>query len=209
MRLAELDILDVWNAAGGGPLRAKRGRAFWRNGDGWNISLDQERGTWYDHRDARGGGSLALVETAFGCGRQAALGWLETNCGLDPLRPQSPEGRRVWTHSRSRAEQTAERVIHWHTALLRTLEKAKLTSFQRYLGHPDGQAERNWADACQRLFNTQDLVGAKLLGAYRDAVEHDSTSVERLICDARQEVRSAVLYTRLMVAMIAVSEVTE
>lgn len=104
MNLAELDILSVWNAAGGGPLRGKRGRAFWRNGDGWNVSLDRERGTWYDHRDARGGGSLALVETAFGCDRRTALEWLETNCGLDPTRPVPPTRRRTYRHELDDAE---------------------------------------------------------------------------------------------------------
>lgn len=43
MNLTELDILDVWNAAGDGQLRGRRGQAFWRNGNGWNISLDRER----------------------------------------------------------------------------------------------------------------------------------------------------------------------
>jgi hypothetical protein len=209
MKLAEIGILDVWNAAGGGPLRGRRGRAFWRDGDGFSVALDPAKDTWFDFRDGRGGGALALVETAVGCDRRTALQWLEANCGLDSARSRFPEGRRVWTHSRSRAEQTAEHVIHWHTALLRTLEKAKLTSFQHYLGHTDDQAERHWADACQRLFNAQQLVGSKLLGAYRHAVEHDSASVEGLICDARREVRSAVLYTALMVATIAASEVPQ
>jgi hypothetical protein len=104
MNLAKLDILEVWNAAGGGPLRGKRGRAFWRNGDGWNISLDRERGTWYDHRDARGGGSLALVETALGCDRRTALQWLEANCGLEPARSQSPGEHRTYRHELDDAE---------------------------------------------------------------------------------------------------------
>jgi len=104
MRLSELKILDVWSAAGGGPLRRNRGQAFWRNGDGWNISLDLERGTWYDHRGGRGGGSLALVETALGCDRQAALRWLETNCGLDPMRRVSPTGVRTYRQELDDAE---------------------------------------------------------------------------------------------------------
>jgi hypothetical protein len=85
-------------------LRGKRGRAFWRNGDGWNVSLDLERGTWYDHRDARGGGSLALVETALGCDRRSALQWLAANCGLEPARPVSPTGHRTYRHELDDAE---------------------------------------------------------------------------------------------------------
>ena len=39
MRLADLRIRDVWRALGGGPLRHGYGRAFWRDGDGWNVRL--------------------------------------------------------------------------------------------------------------------------------------------------------------------------
>jgi hypothetical protein len=104
MKLAELDILEVWKAAGGGPLRGRRGKAFWRDGDSCSVSLDRSKGTWYDHRDARGGGSLALVETAFGCDRRTALRWLEANCGLDPTRPVSPTQHRTYRVELDEAE---------------------------------------------------------------------------------------------------------
>jgi hypothetical protein len=104
MKLAELDILEVWNAAGGGPLRSKRGKAFWRSGDSYSVSLDPAKGTWYDHRDARGGGSLALVETALGCDRRTALRWLEANCGLDSTQPLSPNVHRAYKYEREEAE---------------------------------------------------------------------------------------------------------
>ncbi len=80
--LGELDIVSVWSMLGGGPLRGKRGQAFWRNGNGYNIALNPLKGTWYDYRDARGGGILALVETVLCSSRSSALQWLEQNCGL-------------------------------------------------------------------------------------------------------------------------------
>jgi hypothetical protein len=80
--LGELDIVSIWSMLGGGPLRGKRGQAFWRNGNGYNIALNPAKGAWYDHRDARGGGILALVETVLGGSRSSALQWLEENCGL-------------------------------------------------------------------------------------------------------------------------------
>jgi hypothetical protein len=104
MKLAALDILEVWSAAGGGPLRGKRGQAFWRNGDSYSVSLDPAKGTWFDFRDARGGGSLALVETALGCDRRTALQWLEANCGLDRTRPLSPAEYRTYQQERDDAE---------------------------------------------------------------------------------------------------------
>jgi len=104
MKLAELDILEVWDAVGGGPLRGKRGQAFWRAGDSYSISLDPAKGTWFDFRDGRGGGSLALVETALGCDRRTALQWLEANCGLNPTRSVSPTERRTYRQELDDAE---------------------------------------------------------------------------------------------------------
>jgi hypothetical protein len=90
VRLTEINIGEVWQALGGRALRGRRGNAFWRDGDSYSVSLDVAKGTWFDFRDARGGGSLALVETALGCDRRTALQWLEANCGLDPTQSLSP-----------------------------------------------------------------------------------------------------------------------
>lgn len=90
MTLASVRLLDVWSALGGGPLRGKRGQAFWRDGDSFSVAIKAEEGTWYDHRDGRGGGALALVETALGYTRSSAIQWLEKNCGLDARRSLSP-----------------------------------------------------------------------------------------------------------------------
>ena len=48
-------ILSVWNAPGGGPLRHGRGMAFWRDGDGYNIALNEAKGCYYDHAHGQGG----------------------------------------------------------------------------------------------------------------------------------------------------------
>lgn len=90
MQLGDIPILDAWYALGGGPLRGRRGEAFWRGGDGYSVALDRERNTWYDFRDSVGGGVLKLVEVALRCDRRSALRWLETNCGLDARRPPTP-----------------------------------------------------------------------------------------------------------------------
>ncbi len=93
MTITELDIVAVWHALGGGPLRGNRGQAFWRGGDTRNVALDAARGTWFDYRDGKGGGALSLVEIALCCSRAAALRWLEENCGLDSRRSFSHEER--------------------------------------------------------------------------------------------------------------------
>jgi hypothetical protein len=94
LTLAGLDIRDVWRALGGAQLRGKRGRAFWREGDGYNITVDHAKGFFYDHRDGRGGGILDLVELALGIDRRDAICFLERRCGLEGRRRSHAEWQR-------------------------------------------------------------------------------------------------------------------
>ena len=48
--ITSVRITDVWAALGGGPLRQRRGQAFWRDGDGYNVSLNDDKGCWHDFR---------------------------------------------------------------------------------------------------------------------------------------------------------------
>lgn len=93
MQLGDIPILDAWHAVGGGPLRGNRGKAFWRDGDGYNVALNLTKNTWYDFRDNVGGGALRLVEVALPCDKRDALSFLEAHCGLDPRRPLTQRER--------------------------------------------------------------------------------------------------------------------
>lgn len=117
MKLASIPILQVWYALGGGELRGNRGQAFWRCGDGYSVSLKAERGTWYDFRDGRGGGVLALVQTVLHCDRPVALAWLETNCGLDGRVALSPEQRRDYARAMEVVPALAERLTDFARGL--------------------------------------------------------------------------------------------
>ena len=66
MTVTALDILHVRRLLGGGELRGKRGRAFWRNGDGYNVSLDQVKGVFYD-RISRPGTRLGRLISSVVC----------------------------------------------------------------------------------------------------------------------------------------------
>jgi hypothetical protein len=54
-------ITEVWAALGGGEIRRGRGRAFWRDGQRFNISLSDDKGAYFDHARGEGGGILDLV----------------------------------------------------------------------------------------------------------------------------------------------------
>jgi hypothetical protein len=85
----------VWTALGGGEMSRNRGRAFWRNGDGFSVAIDSEKNVWYDFRDSRGGGLLDLVQVVRGCSRASALRWLSVHSDLasDSLVPRKELAR--------------------------------------------------------------------------------------------------------------------
>jgi len=116
MTLDQLNILNVWAALGGSELRGKRGRAFWRDGDGLNVSLNTDKNTWYDFRDARGGGMLALVEHVLNCERATALDWLQKHCGLDDLK-LTPGQRRNRAELDQKANLLAQRLCDFQRGL--------------------------------------------------------------------------------------------
>jgi hypothetical protein len=129
MKLAYIPLLKVWSALGGGELRGKRGKAFWRRGDGYSIALDAAKGTWFDHRDARGGGVLALVETALGCDRRTALQWLQGQGFIDP-RTLTREQHREYARRRGTAGRVALDIARWREGFTVELNARKLAAAQ-------------------------------------------------------------------------------
>ncbi len=83
------NVADVIRNLGGPEVNQGRCRAFWRGGDGRNISVDGER--WFDHVGGRGGGPLQLAETVLGDaeGRR----WYQERYGRVLCRPKA--ARRV------------------------------------------------------------------------------------------------------------------
>jgi len=75
-------ISEVWAGLGGGPLRHGRGRAFWRDGDGHNVSLSNQKQTFYDFASGAGGGVLDLIQLVRDCSRRDALRWLADYAGV-------------------------------------------------------------------------------------------------------------------------------
>lgn len=79
------NIVQAWAALGGPKLRGNHGQAFWRNGDGYNVALDAERGLWYDHVANQGGDVVALVQTVRQCSFRDAIEWLADFTGIDHI----------------------------------------------------------------------------------------------------------------------------
>jgi hypothetical protein len=76
------NIQHVWAALGGAELRYGRGRAFWRDGDGWSVAIDVDKGVWFDHAGGTGGDLVELVRTVRQCSFREAAAWLATFAGI-------------------------------------------------------------------------------------------------------------------------------
>lgn len=129
--LEKASIEEVWNALGGGPLRSKRGRAFWRNGDGLNVSLNHESKTWRDFVSGEGGGILRLIEVATGKSRGEAAEWLIAFAGVSD-RPLSKREAMERSERRERAEVEADDLLGWRQRLIDNLASESAKCWARY-----------------------------------------------------------------------------
>jgi hypothetical protein len=184
-RIEDLDILQVWMAAGGAPLRGTRGRAFWRDGDGYNVQLYPDTGTWRDFTTSTGGGILALVEIAIGGDRRAALEWLGYNFGIATGGSYSPAERAEFARRRQAARAAAERLIERRDEAfnqIREAKRKKLEEYHRINGEAYqtediellAKAEDVWAE-----LEALDDQGDKLL------TETDAAKLERMLSERR------------------------
>jgi hypothetical protein len=151
---AAVSIDAVWTRLGGGPLRKGRGKAFWRAGGDFNVSVNQAKGLWYDFRDQSGGGVLQLIEVVLGCDRRGAIRWLVESFSL-PIeldRPLTAIERQQYQN----AIKEAERFLKWRRDRLLELRGRRNYWLNLYhcalrkiitygLDHPLGEF---WSDGC-------------------------------------------------------------
>jgi hypothetical protein len=128
--------------------------ATWRGGDGWNVSLDDNRGLWHDFVADEGGGVLDLIMRIRGGSRAEALRWAADSAGV-PMNegPPSPDERRRWAEERRQVEIKLPEARYWKRSAIDMAEEAlanlKAALFARDQHQPD-------ADEIYRL--TQQLI---------------------------------------------------
>jgi hypothetical protein len=170
--IAATTISKVWVGLGGDEPRHNRGKAFWRDGHGQNVSLDDAKGVWHDHKDGAGGGVLDLIQKARGCTRVEALKWLADFAGI-PLDEQhsTPAERRRYTEQRDDARRVAREIGYWRRAAILELNEAKLID-------DDSPRWRSAASLCHSLENgSADDVARE----WRRCLGEDEPNVRRLI----------------------------
>lgn len=150
--ISRVCISDVWQALGGDPPKRGRARAFWRDGDGLNVSLSDDKDAWYDFRDNAGGGVLDLVQCVQKCSRQAALKWLADFAGIYLQDSAWTDGeRRDYGRRRELAEHEARELVWWRDGLLEVLRQQRDQYFHTYhaakrflLSHSVHESEGDW-----------------------------------------------------------------
>jgi hypothetical protein len=126
-----LSIFDIYRVLGGGEVRHGRGRAFWRNGSGFNVALNAAKGVWYDFVTNEGGGILRLVEVALGCDRKAAFQWLADFAGV-PFRHLTAKEQHDYARRRNAAKAEAAALVAWREQMIDALVAHRDLAFELY-----------------------------------------------------------------------------
>ncbi len=175
--LAGVRITDAWVALGGGPLRHRRGTAFWRHGDGFNVSLSDQKGCWHDFVTGEGGGVLDLVQKVRDCDRKGALRWLADFAGV-PLdsKPLTAAQKRDYARARRGAKPLARAALWWWQAWLSELEDRKRECF-----HAASVDTEKLAATASLLYRLQNLSPDAIVQHYLHARAADPHGTRQLV----------------------------
>lgn len=156
---------EIWTALGGPRIQGRRAKAFWRNGDGLNISLNLDKGVWYDWAEGIGGGPIALVERVNNCDRKEAILWIKRTFGLDHLDP-------------GRERKVDYRPVRWRAAKIRELEQEKIAG---EIEAEAGKSDMRWHMASQELYAITCLSGMKLIAVFHAEHARNPHEAMRLV----------------------------
>lgn len=178
--LNAVKIVDVYTCLTGcTPKRSGgcyRGKATWRNGDGFNVSLDNDRGVWHDFATDDGGGILDLIVQIRGGSRKDALIWASEFSGI-PLQAQefTPEQRAEWVKAKQDLEQDLPDALFWQRAAVNMAENALIEAKAKLFDPtpPDPQDLSEFVpcdgiyDMERMLSRLRNLDGQRLVEDYR------------------------------------------
>lgn len=195
-----LRIAEVWEDLGGPPIRQRRMRAWWRDGDGDNISISTQKNVWYDYARGEGGTCLHLVEVVLGVDRARAIRWLEERYGhpetIDAIRNRTDQAK------------IREYAELWKAGRVRELVWLKESLCgRRYEGDSDQRfvTACTWATATRELYLTERLEGEALRNAFIEAATTTPKDAARLIAAEQQHQKETADLAAMVVAMLAAS----
>lgn len=200
---AALRIEPVWEALGGPSLTIRNGRArakaFWRDGDGLNVSIDVTHNAWHDHVTGDGGRCLELAIAVLGDKQEALRLLADTFPAEGTYTPPTGEDRRAAEYARL-----------WRAGRIRELERIKAgTLFS--LDEPANDPEDRWARWCvwttasRELYATEQLSGGNLARCFEQAALESPREVALLIEDQIHHERNADEVAAFIVGCLAIS----
>jgi hypothetical protein len=203
--IAATTITAVWIALGGAPP-TKHGRAlaFYRDGDNREaVSLNNQKGCWYDFVTGAGGGVLSLIQHVLGCSKGAAARWLADLNGLVlDNRPYTGAERRQYGRLRARAERLAQDVADFALGIelsLRNRQRRAALVVEGLLQHDE--------DPDEILFNAnrdlEALLKADADSLVRTYSELPESPRRRFIEAGRHDRQNADAITQAIVDILA------
>ncbi len=206
--ISAVKISDVYRALGGGELHHERGRAFWRDGQGFNVSLNDKRGVWHDFATGDGGGVLDLVQRARGTTKADALRWLADFAGV-PLKDRawSPQERARFAQERTVFERDLAEARDWRRAGMMLCEEAldllksalfdptagrvdtgELMDVERLLARLRSAGDAGLVDEYREWRTARPKITAAMIWAARRRGEIERRALERFIKELAFEV---------------------
>jgi hypothetical protein len=211
--LAGTKISQVYRALTGREPRRTgsetlRAVAVWRDGDGFNVSLDDTRGLWHDFTTGEGGGVLDLVVRVRGGSRQDALRWVAdlVGCPLDD-RPLSAFDRTRWVKQQRQIERELPKARLWRRSVLalgeEVLDQFKTTLVDPTLPWPAVGEIARWT---AQLATWHRLDDAGLVAEYLWWAQHQPLLTGGLVYAARLLETAERQALRTYLTMVATGE---
>jgi hypothetical protein len=194
-------FLSLWRALGGGEVRGSRelkARAFWRNGDGWSVSLNPSRGLWFCHVTGAGGNAVDLVRVALGVGTAEALRWLEEAGYRQPARRMSAAELAEQRRRREDAQRRRLEVADFRRALDCELDRLKLAA-----------AEADDMAALEQAASLQFRLAQDPEAVFEELMKSDGRRVRWLIEEGRADREQAGKLTAVVVDLLAKAQERE
>ena len=196
-------IVEVWFRLGGGELRSGRGRAFYRNGEDYNVSVDSGKDVFRDFVSGASGGVLTLVETALQCDRRGALAWLEAEGFIEARKPWSASEKLAFTIRREAAREAGKEVESWREGQITELESRSSQLFAETLTTKDRLSA---ACASRDLYWLNSLDPASTVRMFVAARSANPEQVARLVQCGRERMEESRRLAAACVNVLATSE---
>jgi hypothetical protein len=106
--------------------------AIWRKGKDLNVSLNRDKGAFFDHVDNTGGGVIRFVELCANLTKREAIEWLSEFTGIT-LTERTAEERAEFTRRRNASVSEATEFATWKRHRLSELSRQRNAAL--YLHH--------------------------------------------------------------------------